>query len=310
MYPSNEHRSQVIIACLSLDGIGATTVRRLLASDTNLRSAEDVIARLETSRPPRSRPVSPATFLSAMAKAEGILEECGANAIATLTVDEADYPPLLFQDSAAPPLLYVKGSRSAIRGGIAIVGTRRPTARSHATAFRIGQRCGRAGIVAVSGMAVGCDQAVHEGCVAESGTTVAVLGGGILSAVADTGQGLAERIIASGGCLVSAYPPTANTEIHRLVERDRLIAAMSTGVFIIETALNGGSMHAARHAHRKLLRPVAVLGPYGEQQEWPSDNEIVAAELGAAVISSGDQFDGWRRHADSFSSTAEDSKSV
>jgi len=59
---------------------------------------------------------------------------------------------------------------------------------------------------------------------------------------------LGERILESGGCLMSEYPPGMSPQRSFFVERDRLQSGMSAGIIIVETDVKGGSMHTAGFA--------------------------------------------------------------
>ena len=86
-------------------------------------------------------------------------------------------------DERAPDVLYGVGDRSLVSGldpdrAVTIVGSRRSGAYGRGVAHELGFGAGAAGLIVVSGMALGCDSAAHEGALAAGGSTVAVLGNG------------------------------------------------------------------------------------------------------------------------------------
>ena len=89
-----------------------------------------------------------------------------------------------------------------------------------------------AGVLTVSGGAVGIDAAAHRGALDAGGVTVAVLGSGIDVAHPARNRGLFERIEASG-TVISEYPPGTPAEPFRFPARNRLIAALSRGVVVV-----------------------------------------------------------------------------
>jgi DNA recombination-mediator protein A len=109
--------------------------------------------------------------------------------------------------SSTPPDLRTRGVWPPPAGPrVAIVGARRPTPYGEAVAERLATDLARAGVVVVSGLALGVDSAAHEGALLAEGRTVAVLGTGIDILYPASNAGLAGRIVAGGGALVSQFP--------------------------------------------------------------------------------------------------------
>jgi DNA processing protein len=117
-----------------------------------------------------------------------------------------------------------------------------------------------AGVGVVSGGAIGIDAAAHRGALAVGGQTVAVLGSGIDVLYPSTNRDLLKQIAVSG-TLVSEYPPGVPAEPHRFPARNRLVAALSRGVVIVEGALRSGTRITAEHAMELGLDVFAVPGP-------------------------------------------------
>src|SRR5213595_3187918 len=82
---------------------------------------------------------------------------------------------------------------------VAIVGSRRPSPYGEAVAEQLGLELARAGVVVISGLALGIDAAAHRGALNGGGVTVAVMGTGV-DVIYPAGNGLlAEAILAAGG---------------------------------------------------------------------------------------------------------------
>jgi len=111
----------------------------------------------------------------------------------------------------------------------------------------------------VSGGAVGIDAAAHRGALDAGGVTVAVLGSGIDVAHPARNRDLFQRIEASGS-LLSEYPPGTPAEPFRFPARNRLIAALSRGVVVVEGAAKSGTRITAEHAVDLGLDVFAVPG--------------------------------------------------
>jgi DNA processing protein len=90
---------------------------------------------------------------------------------------------------------------------VAVVGTRGPTREGIALARRFAKELAEQGMIVVSGLALGIDAAAHSGALDAGGKTIAVLGNGIDNIHPQTNQRLGEKILESGGAIVSEYPP-------------------------------------------------------------------------------------------------------
>lgn len=172
--------------------------------------------------------------------------------------------PTGLDDLAVPPhCLWVRGPIDlgvVTRRSVAVVGARAATAYGIDRAGEIAAGLVSRGFAVVSGAAFGIDAAAHRGALATEGTTVAVLACGI-----DRAYPLAHadllRVIAASGAVVTELPPGAAPYRGRFLQRNRLIAAMSGGVVVVEAALRSGSLQTAARAI-DLGRPVgAVPGP-------------------------------------------------
>ena len=142
---------------------------------------------------------------------------------------------------------------------VALVGTRRPSYGVRA-AYEFGAESALCGFVVVSGLALGCDSAAHRGCLSAAGTTVAVLPCGVDRVAPVSNSQLGEAILDSGGCFVSQYPPGTPPRPFRFVERNRVIAALSRAVIVMECEERSGTLHTARFALEQ-NKPLACYVP-------------------------------------------------
>ena len=177
------------------------------------------------------------------------------------TPGDPDYCPAFLRLADSPVAVFVRG-RVVDHGDdrVAVVGSRRPTSTGMEVATDLGRGLAMAGVVTVSGGAVGIDAAAHRGTLDAGGITVAVLGSGIDVAHPASNRGLFERIEASG-TILSEYPPGTSAEPFRFPARNRLIAALSRGVVVVEGAAKSGTRITAEHAVDLGLDVFAVPGP-------------------------------------------------
>ncbi len=148
-----------------------------------------------------------------------------------------------------PPVesLFVRGVLSEGRA-IAVVGSRRASSYGVSIAHRIGAILGGSGVNLVSGMALGIDGAAHRGALEAGGVTTAVLGCGIDRWYPYRHRALGEQILASGGAVLSEYPPGTPPEPWRFPARNRIIAGLADTVIVVEAAEKSGALITARLA--------------------------------------------------------------
>ena len=178
---------------------------------------------------------------------------------------DEDYPEPLRHIPDPPLAVYYRGSLELgqeIR--VAVVGARTATRRGLQLAESLGRNLARSGATIVSGLARGIDGAAHRGVLAaESGGACAVLGSGLQDVYPREHRGLAERIIESGGTVLSEYAPHAAPFKGHFPERNRLISGLSQGVVVVEASRRSGSLITARMAGEQGRDVMAVPGPVG-----------------------------------------------
>ena len=166
-----------------------------------------------------------------------------------ITISDAAYPERLKQLDSPPLILFCHGNAELLKAPqLAIVGSRKATINGLNTARRIAKELGDAGITVTSGLALGVDGAAHQGAYPTSGRTVAILGGGLGCIYPRSHQALALSLVEHGGCLVSEFPSWETVKPYHFPRRNRLIAALSSGVLLIEARIKSGSMITANLA--------------------------------------------------------------
>ncbi len=147
---------------------------------------------------------------------------------------------------AAAPGLWCCGDLQALaRPCVAIVGTRAATPLGRRLAQRFAAELGCAGCCIVSGLALGIDAAAHEGALEAAAPTVGVLGGGHGRFFPPRNLGLAERMLAAGGAVLSPYPPDHQAQPWQFLERNGIVAALADAVVVIEAPARSGALNTA-----------------------------------------------------------------
>ena len=183
-----------------------------------------------------------------------------------------EWPPVLDALATAAPAsgrggvpfgLWVRGAiplEAACQRAVAIVGARASTSYGNWVAGELAAGLAERETSVVSGAAFGIDGAAHRGALAADGCTVAVLAGGIDVAYPRAHESLLDRIAATGA-IVAEAPPGRAPRREAFLVRNRLIAALSAGVVLVEAGLRSGARNTAAHAGA-LGRPrMAVPGP-------------------------------------------------
>lgn len=186
------------------------------------------------------------------------------------------YPPLLHALDDSPASLHVRGDASLLaETAVAVVGARRATGLGLEMGERLGAGLAAAGIVVVSGCAIGIDAAAHRGALQAGGATVAVLAGGHDVAVPPSNRGLAKRILREGGCLVGEFPDGVPVGRWSFPRRNRIIAGLSRVVVVVEAAGRSGALITARLALAAGREVLAVPG-HPLQEEYAGSNGLLA----------------------------------
>ncbi|MEM9467648.1 MAG: DNA-processing protein DprA [Actinomycetota bacterium] len=188
----------------------------------------------------------------------------GAVAAGAMTVSrpgDPEHPVALVTDIDPAPVLFRRGlpfTESIPR--VAIVGTRRCTGLGRDVARELGHGLAEAGVSVVSGLALGIDGAAHHGVLQAHGAPpIAVVGGGADVVYPKRHHQLWASLEAAG-TIASEAPPGAAPTRWRFPARNRLIAALSDIVVVVESRRAGGSMLTVDEAIRRDRQVMAVPG--------------------------------------------------
>lgn len=204
--------------------------------------------------------------------------------VGVVCIDDKEYPDLLRGIFDPPTLLYFKGDISLLHSdSIAIVGTRICTrygaTQAHDFAFNL---C-KAGFTIVSGLAEGIDANAHKGALDAKGKTIAVLAGGLNYIYPAINKPLAEDILNSGGLLISENPPAFLPKGFNFVQRNRIIAGLSLGVFVPEAGLKSGANHTINFAN-DFGRDIFALPGRVDSPASEGTNKLIKNLQGACVV--------------------------
>ena len=171
-----------------------------------------------------------------------------------------NYPALLLQAAAFPPVLFVRGNLSVLNEPqLAIVGSRNPTPHGIENARQFAYELANKQWVITSGLAIGIDGAAHEGALMAKGKTIAVAATGLDSIYPARHRVLAEKIIEQGA-IVSEFVIGTKPHARHFPRRNRIISGLSKGVIVIEAAVKSGSLITAKYAAEQSREVFALPG--------------------------------------------------
>ena len=253
-----------LLTLLAFRGVGRHTAQRL--ADQFERLGEVLKANPERLASIVARPFAKAladrpAWESASSQALQILEQAHEHSIRVLAVSDEGYPDLLRLIPDRPAVVYVKGALPDDHRNVACVGTREPSWLGEIVAGHIAGMLGKNGWNVVSGLARGVEIEVHEAALGVGGHTVAVLPNGLDSVYPKRSTALADRILETGGALLSEHPVGTAASGRTIAAQDRLKSGVSSGTVLVESDYGGRSLRTVRFSllqGRPLFVPVYV----------------------------------------------------
>lgn len=297
-----------ILALQTFKGVGPKSILKVGNSISGIVSTSELVGTLakcsvKKKNPDGARkaPITATDLDAALKTAQEIIDRAKTNQIGLISYYEQDFPSSLRHiktkdDKTEEPaiLLFYKGDLNALKcPGLAVIGTRNNTTNAQKAGLYLSTEFARRGFCIVSGLAEGCDTIAHRGALNAGGKTIAFLGHGLDSVYPLSNKELAEDILLKGGLLLSEYDVGTPVTKYNLVARDRLQSGLALATLVIQTSVNGGSMHAARVClnSRKPLFVVKYSDKETDSAEQTQGNHELAKEAGAAYIKGTDDLD-------------------
>lgn len=278
-----EEESAALIALACIDGIGPATLLDCHRSEGAPAALEALRRdRLGGVRPLAERVVGGSVRATMVRTAraldpEDLLRRHRSHGRRVLVADRAGYPAVLLEDPAPPAVLFVDGDPALLdEPAVAVVGTRNTTRIGREIAAHLGHELARHGVGVTSGLALGIDGAAHDGVLEvldrrdaadpdrgevfpPPGRPIGVVASG-LDISYPRRHATLQRRVAHRGVLVSEVPLGIRPNRWRFPARNRLIAALSAGLVVVESRLVGGSMSTVEEAAGRGLEVMAVPG--------------------------------------------------
>jgi DNA processing protein len=166
--------------------------------------------------------------------------------------------PFDLWDLPRPPLeLHIQGETAALdllqhlpTQGLAVVGTRGPQPRTAQLVRRELEDLAGSGLIVLSGLARGIDSVAHEAAIDAGLRTIAILGTGLDTTYPPENASLRERILETGGLIVSEFADNEKAHPAYFLHRNRVIAGWARATLVVEAAKRSGSLNTAMYARR------------------------------------------------------------
>lgn len=193
-----------------------------------------------------------------------IAESCARADVTVVTIGDEAYPHALINDPAAPAVLFIRGDVSHLRRRrVGIVGTRSASPGARRFARVLGEMLAANSVCVVSGLARGIDVEAHLGSLNGMTSTgsgpAAVVASGPDVVYPKEHQSVWDRVCANG-VLISEAPPGVQPTPHMFPLRNRILAALSEVLVVVESRRTGGSMSTVREAMNRDVTVMAVPG--------------------------------------------------
>lgn len=238
--------TEKLLSLSALPGVGPKTLLSLLdLTEYRELSLGELVAHVPTLK----KNNNPETITKAEDFSKKNIDEALKRGHSILSIFDKNYPSSLRNIPDAPPILFCSGNASFLQKKcIAVIGTREPTEHGKVITKRITSWFSEKGWNIISGLAIGVDTLAHETCLTSTTRTAAVLAHGLEKIYPAANKKLAEDILEKRGALISEYPYHSPTFKTNFVQRDRIQAALSAAVILIQTDTTGGSLHASKSA--------------------------------------------------------------
>ncbi len=283
-----------MVALQTLPRVGKKRVRALGDKIEGFMSDDELAELCGKSYGRLLQNVTPEALSQVLQAARALLKRTQKAGIGFVGYYDQDYPKVLKSTTSedgtkdeSPNVLYYRGDLELLNGtSIALIGSREADPQALKACTYLAEQFAHRGVNIVSGLALGCDTAAHQGALNVCGKTTAVLAHGLDLVFPPQNLKLAHEIVAQGGLLISEYELGAGVENYTFIQRDRLQAGCAQAVIVAQARYHGGSMHAAKAAANsgKPLYVVEYSDPEFNQSSANSGLRLLKEDFGALSL--------------------------
>ena len=190
-----------------------------------------------------------------------------------ISIENELYPEQLKHIKRPPQILYVLGNEKILNNkSLSIIGSRNATNYGREIARKFAKNIAKQGINIVSGMAKGIDSEAHLGAIEARGNTIAVLGSGFNHIFPD--KKIFQKILDNNGAIITEYKPDTEIFSDGFRRRNRIVAGISLGTFIVEAKEKSGTSITAEYA-RQFERKIFCIPHLIEDKHGIGTNRLL-----------------------------------
>ncbi|HOZ36370.1 MAG TPA: DNA-processing protein DprA [bacterium] len=284
---ANQEETKYWLALGRVKGLGPTRLKRLWEHFDSMKCAWEADWENLRGAGVEQKIIEEMIAARQIIKPDEELEKIEKVGIKIITLNDPDYPRLLKEIYSPPAILYYRGELKATGDefAVAVVGTRKYSSYGRQAAIDIVSELVNQGITTVSGLAIGIDAIVHETTVSKGGRTIGVLGSGIGDSdiYPNINRSLGQKVLETGGLLVSEYPPGTIPIKQNFPQRNRIISGLSLATLIVEAPESSGALLTAKYALEQNRDVLAVPGNIYSANAVGPNNLI---KMGAKLVAS------------------------
>ncbi len=225
----------------NLPGVGDATIEKMLAAFGDEQTIYRVVCgKSEEEKAQLRRIVHDKNMEAILAFSktwdlEGTYDKMRKNNICFLTREDEEYPKRIRKLEKPPFAIYYMGKLpEEDKPSLAVIGARECSEYGTFIAQSFAGKLSAAGIEIISGMARGIDGIAQQAAIDNGGRTYAVLGNGVDVCYPASNRGLYDRILETGGGIISVYPPGAEPQKRQFPERNRIVAGLSDVLLVVD----------------------------------------------------------------------------
>ncbi len=195
---------------------------------------------------------------------------------------QKNYSEKLLKIKNYPKKLYVEGSLELFdKPIVAIVGSRDCSEYGKEQAKRFSQELSKKGICIISGLARGIDTIAHINSIENEGKTIAVLASGFKNIYPPENKILVEKIVNSGGAVISEFQPDEEIDMSKFPRRNRIISGLADAILVVEAKYRSGSTITARYGFSQNKEVFCIPGNISEKNSYGTNKLI---QEGASLV--------------------------
>jgi DNA processing protein len=181
----------------------------------------------------------------------------------SIDIRSTEYPASLKQIDDPPPVIYFRGDwdQEIFDATLSVVGSRKMTGYGEFITEKLVSEIAISGITIISGFMYGIDAVSHQAAVDSGGKTIAVMPCGIELIHPKIQSELYRRILEHNGLIISEYPGIIPPARWTFPKRNRIIAALSPTLLVVEAGIKSGALITADYAFKYGKKIFAIPGP-------------------------------------------------